>query len=270
MLAALFSVVSLAGSMFSVQNRIRLILYGAGSFGGLAATILSASRGALLGLTFMLAPVALRLVRTWSWRRLGLFFAYILVACALFALDGGKLRTRTETALIEMGEVGLPAETATTPDDQSVTDDQSARDRRALLVLSLDLFRKNVWLGAGYWGWTEAIAEVNARPNREDRLAPAYNQAHNQYANDLAKGGVVRGAAGLAFVLVPLLLFLRAQPFADLPATMPALLGLIVVLGFAAFSLTESVMILSLPASLYPLLVFYLLGAKEKSLPRSA
>jgi O-antigen ligase len=166
--------------------------------------------------------------------------------------------------------VGLPAETAITPDDPRVSDDQSARDRRALLVLSLDLFRRNVWLGAGHRGWTEAIAEVNSRPNPEGRPAPNYNQAHNQYANDLAKGGLVRGAAGLAFVLVPFFLFLRARPFVDLPATMPAFLGLIVVLGFAAFSLTESVMVLSLPASLYPLLVFYLLGAKQKSLPKSA
>ncbi|MDW6025035.1 O-antigen ligase family protein [Mesorhizobium sp. BAC0120] len=267
MIAALFSAVSLAGAMFSIESRVHSMFYGAAGFGGLVATFFSGSRGALLALPFMLAPLALRLVSAWSWRRLALLFAYILVAFALFVSDGGKLRTRTETALIAMG---LPQETAAGHEGQSAQEDQSAHIRRALLVAAFDLFRKNVWLGAGYLGWTEAIAGANSSPNPEDRLKANFNQAHNQYANDLAKGGLLRGAAGLAFVLVPLLFFLRARPFSDWPATMPALLGVIVVLGFGAFSLTESVMVLSLPASLYSLLVFYLLGAKEESWSKSA
>jgi len=261
MIAGLFSVISLAGAMFPSEDRNRSILYAAGGFGGLVATILSGSRGALLDLPFMLGPLVLRLVRAPGWQRLALLSTYILVACALFLSDAGGLRSRTETAWAEMQSQGQTTAEA---------DDRSARDRGSLLQLALGLFRKNVWLGAGSRGWTEAAAKIDSRPLREGPPRPIYNQAHNQYANDLAKGGLVRGAAGLVFVLAPLLLFLRSRPFSDLPATMPARLGLIVVLGFAAFSLTESVMVLSLPASLYSLLVFYLLGAKEKNWAKTA
>ena len=112
--------------------------------------------------------------------------------------------------------------------------------------------------GVGNAGWAAAIDPLFL----SDQLAVRFNQAHNQFANDFAKGGLVRGLAGIAFILVPLLLFLRSKPLADREESLPALLGLITCIGFAAFSLTESVMILNLPAAIYCILTFYLMAAK--------
>jgi O-antigen ligase len=130
--------------------------------------------------------------------------------------------------------------------------------RARLLELSVELFRQSPLTGVGNAGWTAAVDPLFL----SDRFAVRFSQAHNQFANDFAKGGLVRGLAGIAFILVPLLLFVRSKPLADRQESLPALLGLITCIGFAAFSLTESVMILNLPAAIYCILTFYLMAAK--------
>jgi hypothetical protein len=86
------------------------------------------------------------------------------------------------------------------------------------------------------------------------------NQAHYQLANDLAKGGIVQAASRLALLLVPLFLFLRRRPFSDDTASLGALAGVVTCVGFTMISLTESIMMLSLPACIYVILVFFLIA----------
>ena len=72
-----------------------------------------------------------------------------------------------------------------------------------------------------------------------------YNQAHNQYADDLAKGGVVRLPLGLLLLGMPVYLFLRSHPFSDRKESPFALAGLIASSSFMVFCLSEALLLLA-------------------------
>ena len=116
-------------------------------------------------------------------------------------------------------------------------------------------------LGVGVKGWNDAVAELVNAPDPDDRLASPYNQAHNQYADDLAKGGIVRFLLGFLILFLPLYLFLKCEPFSGQKGSEFALAGVVICVGFMIFCLSESLMILSLTATVHTILVFYLLAA---------
>lgn len=254
MLAALFSVLALCGWLFANASRGTLFFYAAGSILGLWAAMLSGSRGALLAIPLMLVAPTVRLAMAWRpWKMIALA-GYVLAAAFFLVVNTGGLRSSSESAITEIGD---PSEVNEKPADRSTS------IRRDLLFFALDQFRENIWLGVGSSGWDSAIREAMGDPDSPYRFRTPFNQAHNQFVNDLAKGGMLRAAFGVLLIAVPFLIFLRAHPVSDRDQTMPSLLGLVTVVGFAAFSMTESVMVLSLTASIYSVLVFYLLGAKE-------
>ena len=89
----------------------------------------------------------------------------------------------------------------------------------------------------------------------------AYNQAHNQYADDLAKGGIVRFLLGFLILFMPLYLFLTREPFSGQSGSEFALAGVVTSVAYMLFCLSELLMVLSLPAAVQTILVFYLLSA---------
>ena len=136
----------------------------------------------------------------------------------------------------------------------------SSKLRTRLLEISVELFRENPVLGVGAAGWEAAVtasADSNASVDQDLR---DLNQAHNQLANDLAKGGLVQAAAGLALLLVPLFLFLRRRPFSNDAGSLGPLAGVVTCVGFTMIGLTESIMVLSLPACIYAILVTFLMA----------
>jgi len=274
MLAALFSAISLAGWIFSVNSRRASILYCAGSLSGLVATTLSGSRGALLGLPFMLLPIVVRLAKGWRWPSFMMLLAYLVAALVLFTSNAGTMKARSEAAITEIKAAitelneaidkgGVEAEAIAPVEPAPPPTGQSFRARQMLLEFAFQRFQSDVLFGAGDHAWRQAMEQANSNPDESRHFAADFNQAHNQFANDLAKGGVIRGMLGLLFILAPFFFFLGSRPFVDRQETMPALLGLITCMGFGTFCLTESVLILSLPASIYSMLVFYLVVAKE-------
>jgi O-antigen ligase len=294
MIASLFSSLSLAGLLFAREALWFRVLTATGAVCGLAAAFLSGSRGAIIALPALLLPLV---IRVWVRRRPAeiLFLAtFGLLAICLVTFDVGALKLRAIAALDQLqfeqhafpekavpaapaapavpaisGEPAGPSETAS-PDaaegstDQAIATEQSVQARVQLLLTSLRLFRENPLLGAGDHGWAAEVWR-QTQPNETGTAAlpVPFNQAHNQYANDLAKGGLVGALAGLALLAVPTLLFLRSKPFADGKGSLAALAGLVTCLGFGVFCLTESVMSLSLTTSIYALLVCYLTGAKS-------
>jgi hypothetical protein len=256
MLAALFSIISLSGWMFAERSAPASILYCAGALGGGTALVLSGSRGAILALPVMLLPVIIRMGKGWSWSKFSMFAAYVAVVTAVFGLDVGSLSARSAQAVVDIGHAVAAMDDEKDPD--APIQDNSVHARQMLLNFAFKQFSQNILFGTGHNGWDRSIqTDATFQPIGD------FNQAHNQIADDLAKGGLLRAVPGLLMILVPLSFFARSQPFADRLETIPALLGLITVVGFAVFSLTESVMVLSPTAIIYSLLLFYLLGAKE-------
>lgn len=268
MIAVLFSGLSLAALLFSHGPRWFSTLMTLGAFGGLLAGFLSGSRGAILAVPALFLVL---LPRVWKYPRaatISLLFIYGASAASLAVLDVGSLKLRAVAALDQL---------QFQPDTEGVTSDsvqpdapvpeipleESVSARVQLLRLSFDLFRQNPLFGGGESGWD---AEISRRmlPNETGVvLSTSFNQAHNQYANDFAKGGLARGFAGIALLGIPMFLFFRAKPFSNREGSLAALAGLMTCLAFSVFCLTESVMSLSLPVSVYAVLVCYLMVAKS-------
>lgn len=276
MMATLFSGLSLVALLFTPGPRWFSILMTLGAFGGLLASFLSGSRGAIIAI-----PVLVLLLLPRIWRRprksaISFLALYVATAMSLMMLDVGSLRLRAIAALDQLqfeqeadvdvaGSEGTAAVAGSEPVAlaQPVSMEESVRARQQLLALSFRMFRENPVFGGGGYGW-EREALRRMQPNETGMVLPThFNQAHNQYANDFARGGLIRGFAGLALLGVPMFLFFRSKPFSDRQGSVAALAGLMTCVAFSVFCLTESVMSLSLPVSVYAVLVCYLMGAKS-------
>ena len=252
-IAALFGMLSLVGLIFDCRSRAFAILTAAGAFAGLLAAYLSASMGAALAIPPMLLMIFFRL---WNKSRIHAVSIILMALAALgglAAMDIGSMRSRVALALDS-------ARTAYHGD--ATLDDESVRLRIKMLEISGQLFQESPLLGVGTNGW-EAAVDANAKTQGfAGSELRTLNQAHNQFANDLAKGGVLRGLAGLALLLLPLFLFLRSGPFSTDPKSVPALAGVVTCVGFFAVGLTESVVVLSLPACINTVVLCFLMGPR--------
>jgi O-Antigen ligase len=252
-IAALFGALALVGLLFDRRSRAFAGLMTAGALAGVAAAYLSASMGTAIAILPMLLMIFLRL---WNRSKANTAWAVVLVFAVLAGLvtmDIGSMRSRIALAV---------ANVKTSYEKDSAFNNESARLRLEMLQISRQLFRDNPVLGVGSRGWDAAVG-VGARAEDGNAQLRQLNQPHNQFANDLAKGGIVRGAAGLALFVLPLFLFVRRRPFSSDPATVPALAGLVTCVGFLTLGLTESVLVLSLPACLYILLLCFLMASQR-------
>lgn len=276
MMATLFSGLSLVALLFAPGPRWFSILMTLGAFGGLLASFLSGSRGAIIAIPVLVLVLLPRIWRCPRKSAISFLALYVATAMSLMMLDVGSLRLRAIAALDELQfeqeagvDVAGPEGTAAVagPEPvalaQPVSMEESVRARQQLLALSFHMFRENTVFGGGGYGW-EREALRRMQPNETGMVLPThFNQAHNQYANDFARGGLIRGFAGLALLGVPMFLFFRSKPFSDREGSVAALAGLMTCVAFSVFCLTESVMSLSLPVSVYAVLVCYLMAAKS-------
>lgn len=273
MIAILFSGLSLVGLLFAPGPRWFSILMTLGAFGGLLAGFLSGSRGAIIAIPALVLLLLPRIWRQPNKSAISFLALFVVSAMSLGMLDVGSLRLRAIAALdhlqfeqdspMEVAGSEQEAAMAGADSEQPVSMEESISARVQLLALSFQVFRENPVFGGGGGGW-EREAFRRMQPNETGIVLPThFNQAHNQYANDFARGGLVRGIAGLALLGVPMFLFFRSGPFSDREGSVAALAGLMTCVGFSVFCLTESVMSLSLPVSVYAVLVCYLMAAKS-------
>lgn len=255
MIAMALGAVCAVGVVQSRDDRITATLSFAGFLASIAAALMSGSRGALLALPFvllLLAPVL--------WRRSRQVFVTVVLILALFmggllAADVGKMATRIGYAYSNVSAMLFGGT------DQG---DRSVGDRTKLLVLAFKLFEEHPLLGVGASGWNEGVDRIYNSPERSEQVAYLYNQAHNQYADDLAKGGIVRFLLGFVLLFLPLYLFLKCEPYSGEPGSQFALAGVAVSVAFMIFCLSESLMILSLSTVVHSVLMFSLLKACDQ------
>jgi O-antigen ligase len=253
MLAALLAMFAWSGALFwHTDLRTRIFLLAA-TFAGVFALFASGSRGAVLALPAMLL---LLIPRFWQHSRARALLAalvFILFSVALGLWQANTIRANLSNLVQAAGTVV----------SGEAVEEKSARNRVEMLRLAGRLFLAHPIAGVGARGWDEGVAEQRRTSPPETALDEAFNQPHNQYANDFAKGGLLRGLGGLAMLLLPLWYFLKRRPFRFHEKAMAPLLGVITCVAFIVFGLTESVMDLSLTSSIYAILVFYLIASAE-------
>jgi O-antigen ligase len=251
MLAAVFGAIAAVGFL-SADQRLMRWLCAAGVLCGGAAAFYSGSRGALVAF-----PVIFVLLLPMIWRRsrvglLGISTVVVVAFTLAFATDVGRVRSRTMSAYQYISQQ---------MSGEQIGADRSFGDRTKLLQLSYRLFLEHPIVGVGAKGWNDAVAKLVRAPDPNDRVALPYNQAHNQYADDLAKGGIIRFAAGFLTLSLPLFFFLRCRPFSGRKGSEFALAGVVTSVAYLIFCLSESLMLLGLTATVHSILVFYLLAA---------
>lgn len=253
MVATLLAMFSWIGVLFGGFGRSARIFMAVACAAGIFAVFASGSRGAVLALPIMLLFL---LPRIWRWSKSRAILAgglFALFSVALGLWQAGSVR-------YGISEMRLVMASVLAGDHVS---ERSTRDRVEMLRISADLFSAHPWVGVGSTGWDAAVAEQILTSPPDVALDEAFNQPHNQLANDLAKGGMLRGLGGLAMLLFPLYLFLKRHPFRMGRQSLAPLLGVVTCVAFGMFGLTEAVMDLSLTASIYAMLIFYLIGASE-------
>ena len=157
-------------------------------------------------------------------------------------------------------------------------------DTMAYIVGPRDLEVRSTSIGARFEMWRSAAGGFRSEPvfgigwgNLRDRFnadvdagvrvprIAQYNHAHNQFISSTASGGLLGLGALLALLGVPGLIFARALLDRDLEVSALGAAGLIVVVGFALFGLTEAILETASPAVFYASTVALLVGQIDRA-----
>ena len=208
------------------------------------ASVLTQSRGSWVAVPALLLVLALQHRHSLNARSAGAFGLVVLMAIGLAAYshDGQPVR------YFQHG-VGDTMAYIVGPRDLDVRS-TSIGARFEMWRSAAGGFRSEPLLGIG-WGNLRGRfnADVDAGV-RVPRIAQ-YNHAHNQFISSTASGGIVGLLALLALLVVPGISFGRALLDPDEATSALGAAGLIVVVGFALFGLTEAILEKASPAVFY-------------------
>jgi O-antigen ligase len=226
----------------------------AGLVAGLAASLLSGSRGGWVALPFVLAIVLWERSRGKSLRWKVLM---PLVVVALFGIAYGAsstVRDRTDVTVSNLMQY------------QHGHEDTSVGVRLQLYKAALELFQEHPVLGLGGHGFRDAMNSM-AQQGKLTPLAAdlGKGEVHNQVLAYMADYGIVGGLALLAIYVVPALFFARLLESSSGAARGAAMLGLLFVVMFFVFGLTVETFDLKSPVSIYALIVAALAGIADRA-----
>jgi len=256
-LALLLALLSVAAAIDMKDEPRNARLAAVGALAGLAASMLTGSRGGWVAL---------------------------LVAVPLFLRHTRGIRAGGVRALLAVGAAlvlaawFVPASGMQARFDEGVSDIRTWFDggnvvtrvgtRLELWKGASMLIAERPLLGRDFEACRERMGEY-VREGRLDPVVLTLPHLHNDGLQELAKGGVVGFALWIAVLVAPLLFFARAlREGRGTPQSALALAGILVVTSYMCFGLTE-VIFWSMKGSLfYALMVFVLMGfclnAKEK------
>jgi len=262
-IAALLAILATCGLARAIrlQHALRWkLLYAAGVIAGLMATLLSGSRGSWLAV-----PVC-TLMATWLLLRAGytrlvlqLSVAALAVLAGLALLPQSPLSARMRLALAETDGYVQRA------DAQS-----SVGARLEMWRIGRQLAPQHPLMGWGKQGMMEAkhalVVQGQASPSVDD-----HTHLHNEYLDALVKRGIPGLAALLILYLLPLwLLHRRLRLAAGFEARLAATAGVMLVLSYLAFGLTQAFLTHNNGVMLYAFLCSILWAMSQEQPARSA
>jgi len=256
-LALLLGLMSLAGAIDLRRNRRQALLCGAGALAGVLASLLTGTRGGWIALV-PAAVVLLRHLRALDSRPVRILLAAgaaLLASAWLVPVFGVQARFAQGVMDIRTWYEGGSVWT-------------NVGSRLELWKGALMLIREHPLLGLDF-GACRARLAAFAHEGLLDPMVLSLPHLHNDGLQVLATGGAVGFVVWAAILAAPLLFFSRQIGAGTrAPQFAVALAGMLVVLGYLSFGLTE-VIFWSMKGSLfYALMVFLLMGfclnAKEK------
>lgn len=245
-LSLCLALLALAGAIELRDSTRQWILAALGSLAGLAASILSGTRGSWIALV-LAAPVLLRHGRLLAGRRVGALLAAgaTLLALAWFVPAlGVQARVMQGVADVRTWVAGGSAYT-------NVGIRLELWKGAAILIAEHPL--------SGYANYKAEFARLVGE-GRLDRVAMLMPHLHNDALQAMVTGGAGGLLAWFAILAAPGAFFARALGRAGERQSAPALAGLLVVLCYFGFGLTEAIFSSVKGSLFYALLVFLLMG----------
>ncbi len=259
-IAALAAVLSALGAcvMFDSRRLWSVLLFGAAIF-GLYASIASGTRGAWLVFPTALVVIGVYLLRQYPTHRRGIFIALtaLLVVGGLGVLQSEQIRTRIAVAVSEARSYSPGV---------VVRSGDALGERFEMWRAARMAYQEHPWLGIG-------VGQLNAyfkQAADHQLISPAiiafnnsegHTHAHNDYIHALATRGLLGLTSLLLLYLVPLGVFARTA-ITGTGAEQRALgyAGILTMLAYMQFSLTDSILLMRITAGFFVLLCCWLLA----------
>jgi O-antigen ligase len=216
---------------------------------GVLASLFSGSRGAWLGLLVVLWPMlkyGSHMHRTTIRTTVGL----VLAACvAAYALPQTGVAGR-------MGDAVSDVERYYSLNDSST----NVGIRLELWKASAMMIAEHPFIGVGRDAFHDELQALEREGRLQKSLALIYSTPHNDVLNTLATGGLLDLSFLLLIYGAPLAFFMRTLRHGPPAAAAPALAGLLLVICFIAFGLTDVMFWLMLTKAFYATMVCVLAG----------
>jgi O-antigen ligase len=256
-LALLLALLAVTAAIDMKNDSRHVCLAAVGALAGLAASLLTGSRGGWLALA-VAALIFLRHARVLGSRSVRILLAAgAAVVLAAWFVPASGVQGRFQQGVSDIRGWFEDGTVFT-----------NVGTRLELWKGATMLIAEHPVLGMDFKACREQLAEF-AREGRLDPVVLPLPHLHNDALQELATGGAVGFALWAAILAAPLLFFLRElRAGAGKPQSVLALAGVLVVTSYVSFGLTE-VIFWSMKGSLfYALMVFVLMGlclnAKEK------
>jgi len=216
---------------------------------GMLASILSGSRGGWLALPLVMIPLAVYGRRVLGYNMLvlsGLLLALVAAACAVPALG---MADRIAIAVAEVQRYLATGDANT-----------SVGIRLELWRASIMMFIDHPWLGVGRDDFHAALNALAAQGRLQQGPALTFSSGHNDLLHCLATGGVLDAALLLLLYIAPMRYFIAQLRRPDQGQHPLALAGLVVVVAFIGFGLTDVMFWLMKTKVFYVMMVGSLVG----------
>jgi len=247
-LAMVMGLMSLASIQRFAGTRLTLLPYIA-FLAGLATSILSGSRGGWPALILAIVPFYLyrkNLIRHRIATITAMSIASLLiVACFIPQLKIGSRITGLVTDIHQYNQGNV---------------DTSSGARLELWKAALNIFSENPLMGVGRNNFHAKLGELIDH-NEIVSSVRIFEHAHNEILNELATGGVPGATLLLFLYIAPLAFFIKILRCSHYDNAQPyALAGLLMVLSFIIFGLTEVMFVQHVGAGFYALSIAILAG----------
>jgi O-antigen ligase len=238
-LALLMGVMPMAGlSWFRQQSRWHVLIPFAALLAGLLASFLSQSRGGWVAL-----PV-LAIIFVWHYRahvaRWKIISGLVLLLIFVVTVYQVPQTGVRETIYTTIDHVGRYLESDVTSPDRAT----SIGSRFEMWRASWILFVEHPVFGVG-WGRYQEQTQLLVNRGLINQMAADFPHPHNQFMSSLASGGITGFAGMLLLFIVLILIFWRGLVNSqghDSDKLSFALAGVILVVSFFVFNLSESFM----------------------------
>lgn len=237
------------------QTRSRLepalkIVAGAAGF---YASFLSQTRGGWVAVPVLLVVLLARLCAGWRAKLILGGLAAVLLSCLYLGSD--VVQTRIQSASMEYdvavkGAAGPKAAPGSKPAAKKKSAPTSIGLRLEFWRTAVELFLREPFVGVG----SQNIQAEYRQRIAQGRMSPAaarFGHVHNDYLQYMAAYGLPGLLARLAAYLLPLLCFMRAARSVDVNRSTAGYMGIVLVLAFMVFGLTETMFAITMNASFY-------------------